>query len=549
MRSRDFDGIYSIAEKAKHPNPENNLIIGAGLLFPKQILPFDLYFLTMAQLAFNEGIAKTRAVKSYFIREAPFKGSYAILGGISEFLNTLANINFQDPEVVRELIQYNLSKDFIEYLYNGKRLDVVIHSIPEGTAFFPNEPAVVVEGQLAHVHLIEGVLTECVNPATLFLTKWHRMEIAAYPSRVMDMSRRRAQNSQRASLYAMLAGCDATSNCDLSRAFNFRTAGSMGHEAVQARGGTKETAEALLAHNPYNPIMLVDTVDCLRVDFPAWLKAVEANMEAIKDTGSSYWGWRNDSGDLAELTLKQLEMVRNSNISIDPWFTSHMRIVISNELDENTVRSIKSQLYEGFKKFGWVPELVFGVGTNAGVCKDQPALGGVCKLVDINGQPTMKQSRDDSGGISIKASIPGFNFSYDIFSDDVLECIAILSYADFKPIIHNPGRLANANQREVEYLQLHHFTDSNFMVRVVNYKAYKRQKQIFLSNSQGVNIAPDAKQLTAEHVLKNIRRSVWELPKAMRRLDNPQRMKVLVSQDILYWKNAMVTNSSVIFPS
>lgn len=75
-------------------------------------------------------------------------------------------------------------------------------------------------------------------------------------------------------------------------------------------------------------------------------------------------GIRIDSGDLAWLA----KMARRK---LDEAGLADTGIVLSNDLDENTIRSIREQ---GANVMSW------GVGTKLATAYDQPALGGVYKL-------------------------------------------------------------------------------------------------------------------------------------------------------------------------
>lgn len=82
----------------------------------------------------------------------------------------------------------------------------------------------------------------------------------------------------------------------------------------------------------------------------------------------------------------------------------YIKIIASNDLDENLIAELKAQ---GAKIDGW------GVGTQLIVAADDPALGGVCKIVakEKNGEyiPTIKIS-----GNPEKVTTPGLKDVYRI---------------------------------------------------------------------------------------------------------------------------------------
>lgn len=67
-------------------------------------------------------------------------------------------------------------KEFCHFLQNNlKQIQVKVHAIEEGMIFFPNEPVVIIEGDIISVRLAEGILTKCLNFPTLAMTKWRRV--------------------------------------------------------------------------------------------------------------------------------------------------------------------------------------------------------------------------------------------------------------------------------------------------------------------------------------------------------------------------------------
>jgi nicotinate phosphoribosyltransferase len=108
----------------------------------------------------------------------------------------------------------------------------------------------------------------------------------------------------------------------------------------------------------------------------------------LREQGHELRGIRIDSGDLAYLSREARRMLDQAG------FTG-VRIVVSNELDEHVIESVRS---EG----GRVD--VYGVGTSLATCAGAGggALGGVYKLVEIDGEPKLKVTGDIA-----KATLPG----------------------------------------------------------------------------------------------------------------------------------------------
>ncbi|XP_021917956.1 nicotinate phosphoribosyltransferase isoform X1 [Zootermopsis nevadensis] len=125
---------------------------------------------------------------------------------------------------------------------------------------------------------------------------------------------------------------------------------------------------------------------------------------ALNDLDYRALGIRIDSGDLAylsKLARSTFEKVAHQyNI---PWFAK-LKIVASNDINEDTILSLNEQ---GHKID------CFGIGTHLVTCERQPALGGVYKMVEINGLPRIKLSQD-----VMKVTMPGKKTAYRLYGAD-----------------------------------------------------------------------------------------------------------------------------------
>ena len=93
-----------------------------------------------------------------------------------------------------------------------------------------------------------------------------------------------------------------------------------------------------------------------------------------------------DSGDLAYFS-------REARKIFDEAGLDYVKIVASNDVDEYVIDEVKHQN-------GAVD--LWGIGTKVATCYDDPALGGVYKLVEIEGEPKIKISSNIE-----KMTIPG----------------------------------------------------------------------------------------------------------------------------------------------
>ena len=142
-------------------NPTDNLLEGIREIFPLELCPWDDYYTRMAQTDFLCGRQNLQASKTFFFRKAPFNGSYAILGGLTAFMRTLQDYQFNN-DVAEALEDQGYRKEFINFLVNTlQRINVAVSAPPEGSVILPNEPAVVWEGDLISVRIAEGIALKC----------------------------------------------------------------------------------------------------------------------------------------------------------------------------------------------------------------------------------------------------------------------------------------------------------------------------------------------------------------------------------------------------
>jgi nicotinate phosphoribosyltransferase len=343
----------------------------------------DLYELTMAQGYFLTRKHETSACFDYFFRENPFQGGYVVFAGLQDLLDTLETLSFSSEDL-KYLKSLGIFKDpFLKYL-EGFRFKGDVYSVREGEVVFPLEPLVRVEGTLLEAQLIETLLLNFLNFESLIATKATRMVLSARGRRVVDFGLRRAQGLAgiQASRAAMIGGVDATSNVYSAREYGLPPSGTQAHSWVQSFPDELSAFRKYADIYPEQCVLLVDTYNTLKSGVPNAI-TVAKEMEE-KDLKLS--GIRLDSGDLAYLSKKARAMLDEAGLH-------YVKIVVSNQLDENIIKSLLDQ---------GAPINAFGVGTNLVTGQETSALDGVYKLCRLDGTPCLKISENVA-----KTSLPG----------------------------------------------------------------------------------------------------------------------------------------------
>ena len=331
----------------------------------------DLYQLTMAQGYWECGQRDVAACFHMYFRDYPFKGGFAVACGMAQLAEIVETFAFSDDDLA-----YLASLDapgggplfkpaFLEHLRTF-RLSVDVDAVPEGTVVFPHEPIVRVTGPIADCQLIETALLNCVNFQTLIATKAARVCLAAQ-SPVAEFGLRRAQGAAGgvwASRAAVVGGCASTSNVLAGKLFGLPVSGTHAHSWVMSFPDELAAFRAYARAFPNNCVLLVDTYDVEQ----GIRNAIEVGLE-MRARGERLAGIRIDSGDLAWLAKTARRMLDEAGLA-------DCGIVLSNDLDEHTIQSIRD---EGAKVDSW------GVGTKLACAYDQPTLGGVYKLSATRG--------------------------------------------------------------------------------------------------------------------------------------------------------------------
>eukprot|EP00823_Brevimastigomonas_motovehiculus_P001118 TRINITY_DN11651_c0_g1_i1.p1 TRINITY_DN11651_c0_g1~~TRINITY_DN11651_c0_g1_i1.p1 ORF type:complete len:638 (-),score=181.35 TRINITY_DN11651_c0_g1_i1:153-2027(-) len=402
----------------------------------------DLYQITMTYAYFQAGRHEDHSVFDLFFRKNPFGGEFTVFAGLEECLRFVNSFKFTKEDVQNLEDRFpTWDKKFFEWLATLTCAEVKLYAIPEGTLVFPRIPLIRVEGPLAVCQLLETTLLVLVNYASLVCTNAVRHRLAVGPNKtLLEFGLRRAQGPDGAmsgSRYAYMGLFDGTSNVKAACMFDMKMVGTHAHSFVSTFMDVKEIKKPMLKdaqgkkeHNfvemclawkdklghastqhrgelaafisyalafPDSFLALVDTYDTLQSGLWNFITVAMA----LLDLGYKPRGIRLDSGDLSYLSKE----CRKSFVEVTKKFKydlAAVTIVASNDISEEVLWSLREQGHEID---------CFGIGTHLITCKNQPALGCVYKLVEINGQPRIKLSQDTG-----KVTIPGRKECYRLYN-------------------------------------------------------------------------------------------------------------------------------------
>ena len=385
--------------------------------YRNNVLNMDFYELRMAEGYFKLGLQDVKGVFDIFFRKNPApKGKiygYTIACGQEQLAKFLLNYHF-DEHALNYLYYKKFDVEFIKYLSTYK-WNGTMFAMPEGTLAYPNETVIRIECDLIGAFLIETYSLQTFNLNSLIATKASRIVRAADGRGVMEFGGRRAQG-ETASLYgaraAIIGGCIATANCLAEAVFgsDVPAVGTMSHAWVESFPTELQSFEAWADVNPNGISLLVDTYNALKHGIPNAIYLDD--MLQKKYSNPNYWvkSIRLDSGDLAYQAKKARKM-------LDKAGKQHIKIIASNSLDEDSIRSL---IFE--QK---APIDSFGVGENLITSADCPVLGGVYKLTALNRSNIWIPSIDDNWTPRMKCSdslekaiIPGKKMVYRMYDDE-----------------------------------------------------------------------------------------------------------------------------------
>ena len=362
-------------------------------------LATDLYQLTMAA-GYHAHQRNESASFELFIRKFPANRSFLVVAGLAQALEYLQALRFSEAEVsfLKSLPIFSLvSEDFFTYLRNF-RFSGDVRTMPEGTIAFPNEPILRITAPLIEAQILETYLLSTINFQTLIASKAARIVEAAKGRAIIEFGTRRAHGMDaalHAARAAFIGGCVGTSNVEAAMKFDLPVYGTAAHSWIMSFDNEYDAFKAFHKIFPEHTTLLIDTYDTI------------AAAQLATEIGPSLRGVRIDSGDLLSLS-KQVRTI------FDEAGMQQTKIMASGDLDEDKIAELLAQD---------APIDSFGVGTDLSTSRDAPALSGVYKLVELNGQPKMKLSQD-------KATYPYCKQVWREYADDGMFVGDIIGIAD-----------------------------------------------------------------------------------------------------------------------
>lgn len=468
----------------------------------------DLYELTMANGYFLSENEDTRVAFDVFYRKNPDGGGFSIFAGLEQIVEYLQGMHFEDEDIeyLRGLHQFD--EKFLEYMRDFK-FTGDLYAYPEGTIMYPGEPVVTVVAPLVQAQLVETEILAQVNHQSLIATKAQRIVRSAGGRAVSDFGARRAHNND-AAIYgaraAFIGGVKGTATVSAGQYFDIPVGGTMAHSFIMFYKDELTAFRKFASIYPDNCILLVDTYDVLKQGVP---HAIQVFKE-MRDKGirSTNFGIRIDSGDLGYLTQKSREM-------LDAAGFTNAKIVISNSLDEYTIRSILDQ-------GGKVDS--FGVGERLITSRSEPVFGAVFKLcaVEENGKFEPRIKISDSVE---KITNPGIKDVYRIY-DKCGHAIADLITGHGEEVdMRKPYRFVDP----IEPWKVREFTDCSA----------KSLQQLVIKDGKLEKELPSVREIQ-KYVRDQLDNEIWP---EEQRFENPHRHYVDMSPKYYELKMDMLEES------
>ena len=469
----------------------------------------DFYEITMANGYLENGFRDTIVYFDMFFRTVPDGGGFAIMAGVQQAAEYLANLRFT-PEDIEYLRGCGIFSDkFLQYLAEF-RFACDVWSVPEGMPIFPGEPIVTVRGPAIQAQFVETMILLTVNHQSLIATKANRIVRAAKGRPVMEFGSRRAQGPDGANLgarAAFIGGCVGTACTVCGEEFGVPALGTMAHSWVQLFPSELDAFRAYARQYPKNCLLLVDTYNVLKSGLP---NAIRTFREEVVPRGFRPAGIRIDSGDITYLSRKARQMLDDAGFP-------DAKICASNSLDEYIIRDMLMQ--------GACVDS-FGVGERLITSASWPVFGGVYKLSgveDAQGSviPKIKISENVA-----KITTPGFKNVFRLYDRG--------SGKAFADVITLHGETIDDSKP-------YEIFDPDYVWKrktVTDFTAVEIREQIFRAGTCTM------KKRTLHELQEYCLRQVDTLWDEVKRFENPHNYYVDLSQNLWNLKHELIAKYS-----
>jgi nicotinate phosphoribosyltransferase len=380
---------------------------------PTSPLLTDLYQINMIQAYLDHGDTDT-AVFELFVRSLPARRGFLLAAGLEQALDFLENLRFSAADIAWLKSTGRFGKNLLDYL-GDFRFTGDVHAMPEGTAFFANEPILRITAPLPQAQFVESRLINILHFQTLIAAKAARSVLAAPGKLLVDFGLRRAHGAEAGLMAARasyIAGFAGTATVLAGEDFGIPLYGTMAHSFIEAFDDETAAFESFARARPDNVVLLLDTYDT-----EAAARKVVALAPKLKAAGIAIRGVRLDSGDLIALS----KSVRGI---LDQGGLKETTIFASGGLDEDSLLAFARAK---------APIDGIGIGTSLTTSADVPSIDCVYKLQDYAGLPRRKRSAN-------KATWPGRKQVWRRYAADGRMAGDLLSLADHEkagePLLH-----------------------------------------------------------------------------------------------------------------
>lgn len=332
----------------------------------------DLYQLNMMQAYFEHGMTGA-AVFEFFVRRLPERRGFLMAAGLQQSLEFLQDLCFeaQDIDWLRRSGRFGpaLLDRLAELRFTGD-----VDAMPEGTAFFADEPILRVSAPIAQAQLVETRLINILHYQSLAASKAARMVLAAPGKLMVDFGLRRAHGAEAGLMAARasyVAGFAGTATVQAGALWDIPLYGTMAHSFIEAYDDEAQAFEDFALSRPDRLVLLLDTYDTETA-----ARKLTALAPRLKAAGVQISGVRLDSGDLEVLS-------RRVRAILDEGGLKDVTIFASGGLDEDDLLDFARA---GARIDG------YGMGTSLVTSSDVPALDCAYKLVAYGGRARRKRS-------------------------------------------------------------------------------------------------------------------------------------------------------------